>query len=542
MEEEEEIEEEVQYESLYDDNDEPDLSVVLALLLRSGQVRLSQGVINRFGEGSDEDDEDASENQAGLEEPDTIKESDLTQDVLLHTGRLANTKANSKESIVKSVWKRELSCCGAKRKNVFTAGCQTAICSHQIPNTVVNSVSLREKVFCGIYSEDGNTFLSACQDSHLRVYDANRFDDVSQTCKPFKNIPALDIGWSILDVAFSPDALYLAYTTWSSVLHIASIYDNEDVNLSSHHAMDLRPENYNFAAFSLQFSADNNEVLCGGNDGHLYIYDRNRNSRTSRIYAHEDDINAIRFADKGSQILYSGGDDGLVNVWDRRMLHENSPQKVGSFAGHVDGITFIDSKDDSRYLLSNSKDQTIKVWDVRKFSSAGAQEAVKVAVARQAWDYRWQQVPRRQRNRKKTVAGDTSIKTYHGHEVTNTLIRARFSPMHTTGQRYIYTGCSKGNVVIYDILTGEIVSKIKRHKHCVRDVSWHPYEPKLVSTSWDGTFSVWSHETEAGDVEMDISKPSRKRRLGGKDCDEEDGHSYGLRRSPRLARANYTST
>lgn len=37
--------------------------------------------------------------------------------------------------------------------------------------------------------------------------------------------------------------------------------------------------------------------------------------------------------------------------------------------GHLEGITFIDSRGDGRYLISNGKDQSIKLWDVRKMSS-----------------------------------------------------------------------------------------------------------------------------------------------------------------------------
>lgn len=37
--------------------------------------------------------------------------------------------------------------------------------------------------------------------------------------------------------------------------------------------------------------------------------------------------------------------------------------------------------------------------------------------------------------------------TYRGHIVTRTLIRCRFSPIETTGQRYIYTGCGAGRLV-----------------------------------------------------------------------------------------------
>lgn len=51
--------------------------------------------------------------------------------------------------------------------------------------------------------------------------------------------------------------------------------------------------------------------------------------------------------------------------------------------------------------------------------------------------------------------------TYRGHSVLNTLIRCRFSPAYSTGQRYIYTGCAAGRVVIYDLLTGKIQSILR---------------------------------------------------------------------------------
>lgn len=76
--------------------------------------------------------------------------------------------------------------------------------------------------------------------------------------------------------------------------------------------------------------------------------------------------------------------------------------------------------------------------------------------------------------------------TYRGHGVLHTLIRCRFSPTHSTGQQFIYSGCSTGKVVVYDLLSGHIVKKLTTHKACVRDVSWHPFEEKIVSSSWDG--------------------------------------------------------
>jgi len=38
-------------------------------------------------------------------------------------------------------------------------------------------------------------------------------------------------------------------------------------------------------------------------------------------------------------------------------------------------------------------------------------------------------------------------------------------------------------VLVYDILTGRVVSRLDGHRACVRDVSWHPYNHQLISTS-----------------------------------------------------------
>lgn len=145
--------------------------------------------------------------------------------------------------------------------------------------------------------------------------------------------------------------------------------------------------------------------------------------------------------------MYSGGDDGICKVWDRRTLTESDPKPVGNLAGHMDGITFVEPRGDGRHLLTNSKDQSIKLWDVRKFSSHEGLKNTQKAVSSQKWDYRWQKVPKALTNPKKQVEGDTSIMTYSGHSVLQTLCRCHFSPSETTGQRFIYAGCAAGRVV-----------------------------------------------------------------------------------------------
>ena len=142
---------------------------------------------------------------------------------------------------------------------------------------------------------------------------------------------ARDVGWSILDVAVSPDGEHLVYSSWSDSLHQVSILGFEE----KHESLPLCPDDRQFCIFSVSFSCDSRELLGGANDGYLYLYDREANRQSSRIEAHEDDVNAVCFVDETTHVLASGGDDGLCKVWDRRALREDDPRPVGVLAGRL---------------------------------------------------------------------------------------------------------------------------------------------------------------------------------------------------------------
>ncbi|XP_063986297.1 DDB1- and CUL4-associated factor 11 isoform X2 [Diachasmimorpha longicaudata] len=370
----------------------------------------------------------------------------------------------------------------------FTAGQIRRIGNHFLPNTMKRVDKYNSKAFCGTYSKHGDLLVTASQDNYLRFYHTR-----NGVYKLFKKLNAQNVSWSVLDTAFSPDGNYIAYSSWSNSLYLCPIYD--EPNLQEALVLD-RSDTGRFCIFSLVFSGDGREILGAANDGYLYVYDRECHQRTIKIAGHTEDANTVAFADSTSQILYSAGDDGLCKVWDRRTLNEAHPHPVGVLAGHADGITYVDSRGDSRYLITNSKDQTLKLWDVRVFSSAEAIENACRAVSSQDWDYRWPRVPTKYWTAQKgKLEGDTSVMTYKGHQVVQTLVRCHFSPPVTTGQRYIYSGCGTGKVIIYDLLTGSIVRTLEGHKGCVRDVSWHPYRHEIISSSWDGVIGAWKYVT-----------------------------------------------
>lgn len=255
--------------------------------------------------------------------------------------------------------------------------------------------------------------------------------------------------------------------------------------------------------WSIRFSGDGREIVAGTGDNSVYVYDIERRQSILRIPGHEDDVNAVCFGDSQSpHILYSGSDDTTLKVWDRRSMGDG--REAGVFLGHTEGLTYVDSKGDGRYVLSNAKDQTAKLWDIRKMMSKGKADQVDINRYTTRFEYRSnaydesEYVPH---------PHDCSLVTFRGHKVLKTLIRCHFSPPGSTDSRYVYSGSYDGSVYVWNLdatLAGKVdVLKATRNSRprdggyvadtydyfgrnsgrwmtCVRDASWHPNAPIIA--------------------------------------------------------------
>ena len=93
----------------------------------------------------------------------------------------------------------------------FSQGTKRQILSEFLPKRPQTVAKLKAKVFCGTYSRKGDFFMSACQDSKIRLYHTT---DNSFRFK--RSITARDVGWSVLDVALSPDGYNIIYSSWTN--------------------------------------------------------------------------------------------------------------------------------------------------------------------------------------------------------------------------------------------------------------------------------------------------------------------------------------
>ena len=112
--------------------------------------------------------------------------------------------------------------------------------------------------------------------------------------------------------------------------------------------------------------------------------------------------------------------------------------------GHTEGITYVSAKGDGRYLISNGKDQKLRLWDIRKMrSNLEFEQYQDRDFGIRGFDYRRGSYPQ---PRYESHPMDCSVMQYTGHDVLRTLIRCHFSPAETTGQQYIYSGSADGRI------------------------------------------------------------------------------------------------
>ncbi|KAL8759576.1 MAG: hypothetical protein Q9199_000699 [Rusavskia elegans] len=423
------------------------------------------------------------------------------------------------------------------------------------------------RCYSGQFSDDGNFFFCCGQDFKVRMYDTSN----PYKWKYYKTAEYPYGQWTITDASLSPDNRFLAYSSIRSVVFLAPT----DPTLSADPiALDFaylgqagRRRQFtggysHFGIWSIRFSGDGREVVAGTSDHSVYVYDIEAKQSILRIPGHNDDVNAVCFGDNSSpHILYSGSDDTLIKVWDRRSMGDS--REAGVFLGHTEGLTYVDSKGDGRYVLSNGKDQTMKLWDLRKMMPT--EKASKIDVNRYSTGFDYRFMPYSEADYEPHPY-DCSLVTFRGHRVLKTLIRCHFSPPGSTDSRYVYSGSEDGCIYIYNMdatLAGKIdVNRATHHsrprddssmhphpysirgsrnpeawKTCVRDASWHPNAPVVAATSWNGwgmqtgTCTTHSWNDDADDDEGEPKMGSRVNQLLEEDASLYDHSQRGGRTS-----------
>jgi len=90
--------------------------------------------------------------------------------------------------------------------------------------------------------------------------------------------------------------------------------------------------------------------------------------------AHATDVNVIDW-NPSDPFIVSGGDDGMVKIWDLRQFGGNNVQPVATFAHHRGPVTSVEwHRDDSTVFASSGEDDQVALWDLALERDAEAGE------------------------------------------------------------------------------------------------------------------------------------------------------------------------
>lgn len=399
------------------------------------------------------------------------------------------------------------------------------LASHFIPERGTAVARNHDRAYLGKWSADGHHFASAWQGSrvimlhdHTQALQPRCVPNIVRCALPValgcavmalltrchlvdtpshcrKTIHCRTLRWTVTDLAMTLDSRFLIYSTIAPVIHLASIEDTEAMSIANvtdiHESIYLGNEDaeYGEGVWSLRWSPSAKQILAGSSSS-TYLVDIGTQKVCRRLRHHQDDINAVEYLDETGNVFFSGSDDSLIIGYDDRVS-----KPIGGFIGHLGGITYLDSDRSGRWLLSQSKDQSAKLWDIRTMSSFGTvkKERTMRDVPALLFDYRWQGPPRR--GAAKVHPRDGSVVSYRGHAVLQTLIRAKFSPSGC----HVYSGGSFLLLVyLYFLAISLACSRSRQGRHvgrCIFGIGFKVAIPfgcwracmTMSSGTWSGT-------------------------------------------------------
>src|SRR5262249_23565290 len=113
---------------------------------------------------------------------------------------------------------------------------------------------------------------------------------------------------------------------------------------------------------NVAFSPDGRRLATGGERNTVKIRDAQTGQELQTLWGHKGEVYTLAFSpDDDGRWVASAGEDRVGKVWD-----SHTGKLVRNFRGHTGLVSSLSFSSDRRFLVSGSRDYTVKVWDVRQ--------------------------------------------------------------------------------------------------------------------------------------------------------------------------------
>lgn len=333
------------------------------------------------------------------------------------------------------------------------------------------------------FSADGNTLISGSRDQILNTWDLKKF-------KVKKSVPVYE---ALEAVGFLESGLFDTDATLAYLGGEKNRIRVIDLSTGSEVAAEKMSEQTSETAIQQIFHDRENKSLV--------TIRTNQNILTHSLAAKHLPIEhrSVGQFDEIIDCAYVLGDTKLAIASNSEDVHllDTENDNVEVLSGHTDIVICLDCDLSGRYLITGSKDNTAKLWDLQALKCVqtftGHTESIgAVALPRTPCDADLPEFVL-------TGAQDRTIKCWDpstGGKRSKWTIKAHEKDINaidvSPNDRHFASASQDRLCKVWDRETGEVVAVLRGHKRGVWTVKFSAFEKVLVTGSGDRTVKLWS--------------------------------------------------
>ncbi|MCA2505209.1 MAG: hypothetical protein IM550_19195 [Microcystis sp. M54BS1] len=212
----------------------------------------------------------------------------------------------------------------------------------------------------------------------------------------------------------------------------------------------------------------------------------NRKSEHNRLLGHNMRVTSVSFSRDG-RTLASGSRDNTIKLWNIR-----TGKEIRTLQGHNSRVSSVSFSRDGKTLASGSDDKTIKLWNVETGQEIRTFKGHNGSVFSVSFSPDGKTLA--------TSSGDNTIKLWNvetGQEIRTLSGHNSFvySVNFSSDGKTLVTGSGDNTIKLWNVETGQEIRTLSGHNSFVRSVSFSSDGKTLATGSGDKTIKLWNIET-----------------------------------------------